>query len=121
DRVSLLPLPPAVAIRKLAWLNTLNPCASNFKFTRSVNLKTLARVMSAAHAPGPTKVLRPRFPAQPRQGVEKTGSPEAKGLPAMSNQPVFQRLRPGLKLDSVEDRKSTRLNSSHVAISYAVF
>src|SRR5690554_7167121 len=30
-------------------------------------------------------------------------------------------LRPGNVDDSVEDRKSTRLNSSHVRISYAVF
>src|SRR5439155_5063974 len=27
----------------------------------------------------------------------------------------------GFELDAAEDRKSTRLNSSHVAISYAVF
>src|SRR5439155_25181456 len=28
---------------------------------------------------------------------------------------------PSIQLDSILDRKSTRLNSSHVAISYAVF
>src|SRR6202047_4779919 len=39
--------------------------------TRSVNLKVLPKVISAYHCPGPTKVLRPRFPAQPRHGLEK--------------------------------------------------
>src|SRR5699024_12486352 len=29
--------------------------------------------------------------------------------------------RPGLRVDGDRDRKSTRLNSSHVSISYAVF
>src|ERR1700719_4461606 len=59
--------PPAVASRKLAWLKTLNACASNFKCTRSVNLKLFDSVMSAYHWPGPTKVLRPRLLTHPRQ------------------------------------------------------
>src|SRR2546426_7938537 len=29
--------------------------------------------------------------------------------------------RPGLRIDAARDRKSTRLNSSHLVISYAVF
>src|SRR5205807_10157596 len=33
----------------------------------------------------------------------------------------FDRLRRPAGLDGVEDRKSTRLNSSHLVISYAVF
>src|SRR5439155_743450 len=99
--MSLLPAPPAVAIRKLARLKMLKACASNFKFTRSVNLKSLANVMSDAHSPGPTNVLRPRLLAQPRHGVLKTGNPEARGYPVIgSKQPVLQRSRPGLKLES---------------------
>src|SRR5690348_18075584 len=37
-----------------------------------------------------------------------------------TEQQVAQR-QPGLEFASVEDRKSTRLNSSHPSISYAVF
>src|SRR5438270_12447073 len=66
--------PPAVASRKLAWLKMLNAAASNFKFTRSVNLKVFDNVISAYHWPGPSKVLRPRLPSQPRQvGAVSTG------------------------------------------------
>src|SRR5438128_10404084 len=97
--MSLLPLPPAVARRKLARLKMLKACASNFKFTRSVNLKSLASVMSDAHSPGPTNVLRPRLLVQARQGLDKTGVPP---VPADGPQPVFQRLLSGLKLDSVD-------------------
>src|SRR5690625_6661606 len=39
------------------------------------------------------------------------------GLPDLDGLEVARRLRKG----GLEDRKSTRLNSSHVAISYAVF
>src|SRR5689334_3998055 len=72
--------PPAVARMKFARLNTLKACASNLMFTRSVNLKVLDRVMSAAQLPGPTKVLRPRLPTQVMHGVLNTGAagwPEA--------------------------------------------
>src|SRR5690625_5522491 len=40
--------------------------------------------------------------------------PEAKKQEALANESLMQ-------ADEVADRKSTRLNSSHVAISYAVF
>src|SRR6267143_2660977 len=59
-----------VASRKLARLNTLKPCASNFKLNRSVTLKIFDIVMSAYHCPGPTNVLRPKFLTQPKQGAE---------------------------------------------------
>ena len=52
------------------WLKTLNPLASNFMFTRSVNLKTFDNVMSAYHWPGPRNVLRPKLPLQPKHGAE---------------------------------------------------
>src|SRR5699024_12875837 len=35
--------------------------------------------------------------------------------------PVGRRLTPGQRQQAASDRKSTRLNSSHVSISYAVF
>src|SRR5436190_19436308 len=34
---------------------------------------------------------------------------------------AFGQLRPALRRRAIEDRKSTRLNSSHTVISYAVF
>src|SRR3712207_8802536 len=47
------------------------------------------------------------------------------GLPVLSIKPHLLFLQthanPSLKLKSVKDRKSTRLNSSHANISYAVF
>src|SRR5947207_8487434 len=72
---SLCAPPPVVASRKLARLNTLNVCHSNFSFSCSVKLKFLAKAISASHCPGPTKVLRPKFPVKPRLGVVRTGNP----------------------------------------------
>ena len=51
-------------------LNTLKPLASNFMFTRSVNLKIFDKVISAAQLPGPTNELRPKLPTQAKQGAE---------------------------------------------------
>src|ERR1700676_2659034 len=69
----LFAFPPADARRKLAWLNTLKPLASNFMFTLSVILKIFDNVISAYQALGPKNVLRPRLPVHPRHGVERTG------------------------------------------------
>src|SRR5258708_30249735 len=69
--------PPAVARMKFVWLKTLKAFASNLTLTLSVILKVFDRVISAAQLPGPTKLLRPRVPAQPRHGVENvTFGPE---------------------------------------------
>src|SRR3981189_3498377 len=62
--------PPAVARMKLVRLKMLNAFASNFTLTLSVTLKVLDRVISAVQYPGPTNVLRPRLPVQPRHGDE---------------------------------------------------
>src|SRR3712207_7423268 len=43
------------------------------------------------------------------------------GLGLRIVQTILDRHRGHLSVDSVEDRKSTRLNSSHANISYAVF
>src|SRR5882672_4196736 len=52
----------------------LKAAASNFMFTRSVNLNTFDRVMSVDQSPGPTNVFRPRFPVQSRaHGVVNEG------------------------------------------------
>src|SRR5215467_10974050 len=73
SRMSLCPPPPAVANTKLARLKTLKAAASNFRLNRSVNLKFFDRVRSDAQKPGPTKVLRPRLPTQPKHGAVRTG------------------------------------------------
>src|SRR6267378_2016226 len=65
-RISFLFVVPLVASSKLVRLNTLNASASNLKLNRSVSLKVFARVKSVCQMPGPTNVLRPRLPAQPK-------------------------------------------------------
>src|SRR5207249_6931887 len=58
----------------------------------------------------------------PRPGVPAVGQ-EARGRPGRRVLPEASRLCPaeGSVAAPGEDRKSTRLNSSHVSISYAVF
>src|SRR5690349_22492850 len=50
-------------------------------------------------------------------GERKSGMPHSVEIPA----PVNGRMVPAAWTTSCRDRKSTRLNSSHVEISYAVF
>src|SRR5439155_26010104 len=59
------------------------------------------------HAHGPGK----GSPNHPQQGVRRRSIQRAR----------FQCSQSFAPLGKVQDRKSTRLNSSHVAISYAVF
>ena len=47
-RVVVVRSTPAEASRKFVWLKTLKPLASNFMFTRSVNLKVFDNVISAS-------------------------------------------------------------------------
>src|SRR5690625_5653302 len=49
------------------------------------------------------------------------GTPGMKTLSLDSVEILHQRIPDTLRLLTLQDRKSTRLNSSHVAISYAVF
>src|SRR5690606_42100312 len=62
----------------------------------------------------PPRRRRPRRQRSPRRG------PEARG---QRPRPRYPRQRPPPRppLSAARDRKSTRLNSSHVKISYAVF
>src|SRR5690242_21469020 len=50
-----------------------------------------------------------------------TFKPAGQPLPATPSESYRQILVGDLNNDGVEDRKSTRLNSSHMSISYAVF
>src|SRR2546426_1448611 len=57
-----------------------------------------------------------REPGSERRGVPPSGL-QGQGCPSVV--PVHQTL--GLAASKLQDRKSTRLNSSHLVISYAVF
>src|SRR5690625_7111761 len=59
-------------------------------------------------------------PTAPKMPPMDTGGPTATGMPAQS---ISYSPEEGAVKESKDsqDRKSTRLNSSHVAISYAVF
>src|SRR5260221_3791970 len=50
------------------------------------------------------------------RGVSAHGS-----MPELGVNAIYKAVRAVSKLESFEDRKSTRLNSSHTVISYAVF
>src|SRR5690625_6813995 len=60
----------------------------------------------------------PDFEFLDKIGVDR--NPDDAGIP-FTNPDTLETNIPGLFLAGVIDRKSTRLNSSHVAISYAVF
>src|ERR1017187_2862285 len=64
---------PPVANSKFVRLKTLNALASNFRLNRSVSLNSFVRLMSVWKMPGPTNVLRPRLPTQPRHGLLSVG------------------------------------------------
>src|SRR5690625_6340497 len=58
------------------------------------------------------------------RGIEGGEAPSQAGLEDTSASEVSDRptaCHPSVRVDERPDRKSTRLNSSHVAISYAVF
>src|SRR5690606_21549508 len=57
---------------------------------------------------------------EPVRGVERRGRALRHVGDALAAQPALLRFAGGHEVDAVEDRKSTRLNSSHVKISYAV-
>src|SRR5207253_11096353 len=79
----------------------------SFPTRRSSDLDELARS-------GPA-----RQPAD-RRDDDRTTARREPGRPAPPG-PAVQRRRPARRGGAGGDRKSTRLNSSHVAISYAVF
>src|SRR2546427_5153592 len=59
------------------------------------------------------------LPAAGRAGHDGQGREVAEGLEAAVDRPAH--LRPARRSTAASDRKSTRLNSSHSQISYAVF
>src|SRR5690349_23287769 len=90
---------------------THSPAPTLFPYT------TLFRSPSESRTPGAGARPPPRH-GQPGRGVGDRGAAGRAGRLAMaaSRATTRRRCRP-----AAEDRKSTRLNSSHVEISYAVF
>src|SRR5690554_7611592 len=86
---------------------------------------------------GNCRIMKPKFKkmATEKEGVtfvvvDAEKFPESRKLANVSNLPTFAIFNEGALVDETqtnkadvlaEDRKSTRLNSSHVRISYAVF
>src|SRR5690625_6979554 len=82
---------------------------------------------SPPSTPGGSREPAPAAPLPDRRGARgghAGGVPQrGAGLPGRRGPLALRRARqrPARALDQQRDRKSTRLNSSHVAISYAVF
>src|SRR3712207_8154798 len=72
---------------------------------------TLFRSDKAVRTPSPTRLVQPKRGRDVALGAEALGQRDR----------VLERLRRSLPEHGVIDRKSTRLNSSHANISYAVF
>src|SRR5262245_64597242 len=86
----------------------------------SALLAGLAVSGAVAQAPAwPTRSVRFIVPLGPGAAVDVGARLFAEKLSQRWGQPVVVENRPGG--DSIIDRKSTRLNSSHLGISYAVF
>src|SRR5207249_10438741 len=101
-----LPLPPSFLMLPLPPPSTLFPYTTLF---RSL-LRPLARP-AVALAHGRAGRLRPLLRRRPLLALPvRPRRPRRLGV-----------LRAALRLPEDRDRKSTRLNSSHVSISYAVF
>src|SRR5690349_23798818 len=96
-------------MRILPFLSLLAdlPDPDSFPTRRSSDLVTVARV--SAPRRGAFALLAPRLPPKKVSKMSLKSKPP-KGLP-----PAYDRF------GHAGDRKSTRLNSSHVEISYAVF
>src|ERR1700682_3412602 len=102
---------------KLGWLNALNTSNRNWKLTRSVTLMFLNKDWSVTKRPGPTNVLRARFPLQARHGVvNKQPEPFAPNrhgagaVPAL-NQPFIHCALVALKLFIAPSGRSLRVPS----------
>src|SRR5690625_4183668 len=82
------------------------------------------------HPKNPTidlNLLDEPLPYEEAKQVELEKGPNIKSIPEMDKMPdnfqipILLKMEDNISTDSILDRKSTRLNSSHVAISYAVF
>src|SRR3712207_7067509 len=60
-------------------------------------------------------------PLSTREDVDRAVKKAQEAFPGWSSTPVVERARVLFRFKALLDRKSTRLNSSHANISYAVF
>src|SRR5690606_39392343 len=74
-----------------------------------------------ARQPGPDRDRDEQQQQEQGDDSRQHGSAPARRVAAQALQVGDDRVQLGLALDLGRDRKSTRLNSSHVKISYAVF
>src|SRR5207253_11254219 len=86
-----------------------------FPTRRSSDLRFRHLALGERHAAAFTEQVAPRRAA--RRGALTRGRPAL----CANVTPHDRNSLPTMVLPSLRDRKSTRLNSSHVAISYAVF
>src|SRR5256885_13263461 len=92
--------------------STLFPYTTLFRSRRRRDARLARRVRAPAPPPPDGRSLP--LPRRPR--------PQGVAPPPLGAKPrVHQEEGQGLPLDHAQDRKSTRLNSSHLVISYAVF
>src|SRR5690606_39408263 len=102
----LLPLSPTSSVRLRP-----PPSPSLFPYT------TLFRSISQSQPSVPVQAATP-----PHVGVrDEDGADEQEHLDKPEQTEQIEGHGPRVEEDDLEDRKSTRLNSSHVKISYAVF
>src|SRR5437870_9282232 len=109
------------------WVRRTFPVSRVSEFGRR-NGRLRAQIVDqpvlAAHAPGVRqRNLDPRSSVRIRDHHAAAGTRLGAGAVAVGGPAVGPAVRPGARaaVRSIGDRKSTRLNSSHVAISYAVF
>src|SRR5256885_16361212 len=72
-----------------------------------------------------TLSLHDALPISPRRRADRRPAVHARAPAARGSRPSHRAAQPGRhsarRADAAADRKSTRLNSSHLVISYAVF
>src|SRR5690606_41390616 len=102
---------PAGAPSSAPALILVNPAAPTGIYTLSLHdaLPIFAETLGPTGFVDAVEIEQQRH----RQPLSKTGRPRPRGAAGF--------VQPGGKVRATLDRKSTRLNSSHVKISYAVF
>src|SRR5690606_40502457 len=76
---------------------------------------------SAPNPPSPPASAPPESRAAPPTGSTSSSAPGVEPQATPSRAPAVPVVPVAVRFNSSPDRKSTRLNSSHVKISYAVF
>src|SRR3712207_8291068 len=94
------------------------PRSTLFPYTTLFRSQRALRVEGGAAS---TRVVRHWHGGPPSAWSSDDGAPPRRPPHSVSHRPTRRRERQMQRFKSPEDRKSTRLNSSHANISYAVF